>query len=452
MNILICLFGLSAASIFAIFAHGLLGLDPAYPVKWVDQVFWGIILAACLPLAMEFAWSECARLHDWSSRLLQRLRMRDFPGRKHSLSSKNFCLWPAILVVAFGISVMLTACEDNRAGNFQAEPGRNVHVVSLSQVERRDVPIIYPASGSVVPTERLQVASRINGFIEEVHVDEGDRVKAGAPLVDIDEALVQAKIRAAEAALASAQAEHVDAGEDVQRFLGLAQSQVLAEDELRDARVRLAQATALVEKARAELDAERQDERYTRIKSPVQALVRERLGDPGDLVTAGEPILRLDVLGAIEFEVFVPTTRVDAIAEGQSVQIELHPGNEAVTGRVIRVVYSADPVTRRCKVRITLPDGRRLTPGQFGNAHFQVGQETVTIVPDTTVVTRAGTEGVFVVDKEGYARFRSVRLGRRWGTDRELLAGVEAGSTLVSSPPSALRDGDRVRQDRGDAR
>ncbi|MEA3412466.1 MAG: efflux RND transporter periplasmic adaptor subunit [Pseudomonadota bacterium] len=349
-----------------------------------------------------------------------------------------------ILAVVVVAQTLTAGCREEPGTRGETSP--EIHDIELFRIHKRILPIVYPVPGVVVPAERFQVASRISGFIEKVHVDEGESVALGAPLVEIDGATVQAMIRAAQAGVASARAERADAAEDVERYEGLARSQVLAEDQFRDSRVRLAQANAQVEKARAELDAQRQDERYTRITSPVHAMVRERLRDPGDLIMAGEPILRLDVLGAMEFEVFVPMTRVGAVVEGQPAKIELDSASEPVTGRVIGIVYSADPVTRRCKVRIALPDDHRLAPGRFGHARLVVGRENVAIVPQTAVVTRAGIEGVFLVDDEGNARFRSVRLGRRWDTDRELLAGVEAGSMIVLHPPEALPDGARFRQ------
>jgi len=298
----------------------------------------------------------------------------------------------------------------------------------------------------VVPARRLVVTSRISGFIERVHVKEGDRVEVGAALVDVDDGQVEASIRAAKASLVSAEAELADAGADVGRYQSLATKQALAEDQLRDARVRHSVAGAQVEKMRAELDARREDRRYTRLVSPVHALVRERLHDPGDLLTIAEPVLHLDVLGPMEFEVYVPITRVDAVVEGQEVEIVLDGGGEALSGKVIAVVHSADPVTRRCKVRIALPDNRRFISGRFGKALLPVGEETVAVVPQTAVVSRAGIEGVFVVDEESTVRFRSVRPGRRWGQERELLAGVESGNRVVAQPPARLRDGDRIQR------
>ncbi|WP_084609627.1 efflux RND transporter periplasmic adaptor subunit [Sedimenticola selenatireducens] len=366
----------------------------------------------------------------------------------------NASIWPKNFLVARSAAgfILLTAlsaivgCQENSRTDSGKALQPTTQNVALSSIEQRTQPVIYEVPGSVVPAQRLQVTSRISGFIEQIHVDEGDRVEMGGKLVDIDDAQLEAKIRAAAAALASAEADLADARADVERYQSLAMKQVLAEDQLRDARVRSLLASALVEKMQAELDVHREDRRYTRLISPVQALVRERLRDPGDLITAGEPVLRLDVLGPKELEVFIPTTQVDAVTAGQAVKVVFDHVNEHLTGTVIGVVYSADPMTRRYKVRIALPDDQRLSPGQFGTARLRIGEETVLAIPQAAVVNRAGIEGIFVVDSEGKARFRSVRLGRRWGTEREVLAGVEPGNSAVLHPPAGLRDGDRVQQ------
>jgi len=210
-------------------------------------------------------------------------------------------------------------------------------------------------------------------------------------------------------------------------------------------------ASAQVEKMRAELDAHQEDRRYARVTSPVRGQVRERLRDPGDLITAGDPVLYLDVLGAMEFEVFVPASSLEGVSGGQPVEILLDHDNESLKGTVIGVVYSADPVTRRYKVRIALPDHPGLAPGQFGSALLRIGDETVTNIPQAAVVSRAGIEGIFLVDGDDTVRFRSVRLGRRWEGEREVLAGVGPGSRVVVKPTPGLRDGDRVRPGVGSA-
>jgi len=87
-----------------------------------------------------------------------------------------------------------------------------------------------------------------------------------------------------------------------------------------------------------------------------------------------------------------------------------------------------------------------LSPGQFARAQILLGQETALVVPVSSIVERAGIEGIFVVKKEGTARFRSVRTGKVWQDYREVLAGVEAGLSVVLNPPLRLRDGDRIKR------
>ena len=349
-----------------------------------------------------------------------------------------------ILALGLALYGLLTGCSEHPETAIQSDGPENVHRVAVSRVEQGSLPTVYPAPGTIVPGARLQVASRISGFIERMFVDEGDRVAAGATLLEIDDSRVEADIRGAQATLASAAADLADAKADVVRYEALARTQALAEDQLAKARLRRAQADAQVAKAQADLDAGRQDRRYTRILSPTPAEVRERLRDPGDLVTPGEPILRLDVLGTLELEVYLPAARLEDVAVGQTVEVEVAPGPPRLIGRVTALVHAADPVTRRSKVRISLPEDAHVVPGQFGRAFLVLGHEPATLLPATAVTERAGVPGVFVVDETERVRFRSVRLGRAGDGIRELLAGPESGSLVVLNPPASLRDGARI--------
>jgi RND family efflux transporter MFP subunit len=348
------------------------------------------------------------------------------------------------IVLGWALILTIGGCQDDQS--IQDPPGRPLytHRVSMAKVEKRTLPVVYPVPGTVVPKERLQVASRVTGIIERINVDEGDVVEAGAVLAEIDNAQIEAAISTAEALLSAASADLTDAGDDVKRFQKLAITQALALDRLRDAQVRQTQSEASVAQARAELAAARKERRYTRIISPARAQVRERLQDPGDLATAATPILQLDVLGPMELEIFLPSSRVGAVSVGQDVDVYLQSDDTPLQGKVDKIVYSADSVTRNCKIKIALPTDRRLTPGQFGRAHIVVGQASATLVPATAVTDRAGIEGVFVADKTGIVRFRSVRLGKPWREYREVLAGVDNGKSVVLNPSARLRDGDRV--------
>jgi len=354
-----------------------------------------------------------------------------------------------IIVLSAAIIIVLSACEAGEPPA-QSNYSQAIHDVEVSKIEQQILPVILPVPGTVISKERLKVASRITGFIEKITVDEGDIVKPGDTLVEIDNAQIEAAIKGADAAVLAAKADLLDAKDDVKRIKKLVKSKTMAEDDLRNAEVRRAQAKATLATAEAELVAKRQDRRYSHIISPVHAQVRERLRDPGDLAAAGEAILQLDVLGDMELEVYLPSTSISSISIGQSVNVKVTSCNELLTAKVTSIVRAADEVTRRYKVRLLLPPDDNLTPGQFGQAQFVLGDEDVIVVPVSAITERAGIEGVFVKDVSNKLYFRSIRLGKTWRLDssqpvREILAGLEVETLVVTNPSSLLRDGDMVR-------
>lgn len=348
------------------------------------------------------------------------------------------------LLCLFVTSLLLGGCQDGPSSQPPLPGGVKHYKLATAVVEQRLLPIIHPVPGTVVAKEQLQLASRITGFIERITVDEGDLVEPGAILVKIDGAQIEAAIRGVEAMIRSARVELDDAKNDLQRFRTLSDSRVLSEDQLRDAVVRQTKAEAALAQAQAELEVKQQDLRYIQLVSPVRAQVRERLSDPGDLATAGAPILRLDVLSTLELEVYLSASQVGQVSKGKKVEIFFPSDSGAIPGEVSRIVRSADNVTRRSKVRITLPDDPRLSPGQFARANFQFGQEKVPMVPLPAIVERAGIQGVFVVSDDRKVRFRSIRIGKVWQGYGEILAGLDVKTEVVLDPPARLRDGNRI--------
>lgn len=353
-----------------------------------------------------------------------------------------------ILFVTAVIAV-LSACEINEA---PVQPGNSVttHSVQVSKIEQQTLPIILSVPGTIISKQRLKVASRITGFIENIAVDEGDMVKPGDTLVEIDNVQIEAAIKGADAAMLAAKADLLDASSDVERIKKLVQSKTLAKDDLRNADVRLAQAKATLASAEAEFVAKKQDRRYSHIVSPVHAQVRERLRDPGGLAVAGEPILHLEVLADMELEVHLPATIVNTISLAQSINVKIKSSDELLIAKVSGIVRAADEVTRRTKVRLLLPPDENLMPGQFGQAQFVVGKKNIPVVPVSAITDRAGIEGVFIKDASNKLRFRSIRLGiTGWpGTSRavrEVLAGPTVGTLVVISPTALLSDGDSIR-------
>ncbi len=345
---------------------------------------------------------------------------------------RQLCVWALPLVLA--------ACGDTAP---QA-PTRSRSDLELAIVAVSTVPRYYTVPGSVIADERVQLSSRISGFIRKLAVHEGDLVHEGQVLVEIDPADVDGAVRRATAARASAQADLADARVDVDKFAALAGTGSVPVDTLRKAQVRREVAQARVAEAQAALETASAQRAYTTITSPVEGVVVARLREAGDLATPGVPILEVEARNTLVFQTYVAESRVTQLDPAQPVQVSLDAVPGAHDGRLLRVVPSADPVTRRYEVKVTLPAAAGLLPGMFGRAHFRIGDDQPLTAPRAALTERSGLSGAFRVAEDGRIEFRWLRTRRELGDWLEVTAGLVAGDRVVLNPPADLRDGDRL--------
>jgi multidrug efflux system membrane fusion protein len=351
---------------------------------------------------------------------------------RHALAAS--ARWPLLVLLS-----LLAACSEPPA----AAPVPQQHALELASVGS-GVPLEHTAIGSVVSDERVDVASRLSGFIREMPVREGDRVRRGDVLARIDGSDIESGVRQAQAALASAEASQRDATVDAARFQQLFDKGSVSDSELRKARLRQEAAEEAANQARAALDSALAQRDYTQIRSPIDGVVVARLRQAGDLATPGMPLLSLESASRLVFETTLTESQLAGVHSGQAVTLHIDGMAQPLSGRVSRVVASADPVTRSFPVQIALPATRGLLPGMFGRAVFVLGASTTPAVPRDALTERGGLRGVFVVDSAGRAGFRWLRTGREWPQRVEVLAGLDAGERIVLQPPPTLREGDLV--------
>ena len=352
-----------------------------------------------------------------------------------TLFTKRFHTLATILLLAITVTI-ITACHDPDAGaNSQATSQMdNPQGVPVEQTE---IPRVYASPGSIVSSQEFRVTSTISGFIQEIAVREGDRIEAGDLLVRIDPSKVQRAIAQAEAAVDAARAELEDANEDVRKFRILVESESISDERLRKAVLRQKRTRAELRKAEAGLQAQRVDLDYIEIRSPATAQVAKRLMSVGDLSLPGNPILHLESLQGIEFVTHVPETILLQLQSGQSVSIQLDGLQREVEGKITAIVQSQDPVTRSGKVKVLLSGLTDVMPGMFGRASFITGSDTRLTVPESSLVNRAGVEGVFIITPGNDARFVSVRTGARWGDRRIIRAGLRPEDRVLPDPPQS---------------
>ena len=354
----------------------------------------------------------------------------------------------------------------------------------------------YEAVGTVQAKSRSIVAAKIMGNIVALHVREGDTVRAGQPLLEIDnrdagiqlqktqagmreiqDSLeeVERNIRAAESGRAAAQANEKLAKTTLGRYETLLQRRSVSPQEFDEVRTkyevakaeseradRVLQATAArqnqmrarIDQAKADIANARVYAGYSRIAAPIDGIVVSKQVDVGYMATPGTPLLTIESNSRYQLHAAVEESRLGTVHLNDQVHVVLQAlGNTELSGTVEEIVPAADPTTRSYTVKIALPNtgDMHLRSGLYGKARFVTGQRKMLSVPQTAVAQQGQLTGVFVVDQSGVARLRLIKTGRIVGDRVELLSGLNEGEEIVSEGIASLRDGVRVREATKDA-
>ncbi|BAP55779.1 secretion protein HlyD [Thioploca ingrica] len=316
--------------------------------------------------------------------------------------------------------------------------------IETIMAEIRPVPRFYEAPGRTIATQQMQLRATVNSFIRELAVREGDIVPKGTLLLALDDRNNMKNREEAQALIAAAQATLADATQDVQNFARLLTKNATSAERLRKAQLQQEQTRAALIQAQARLAVLNHEREYLQLTSPFKARVVERLVTLGDLVTVGTPLLRLEALDSIEFSAELPAIWIESIQVGQPVLIVLSGVSAPFIGQVTIIVKAVNPVTQTCTVKLRLGDATDVLTGVTGQAHFIIAKESLLLIPESTMVERAGIIGVFRLESQQVARFAAIRIGRSWQTYRSVIAGLRAGDKLINKPSAELRDGERV--------
>jgi RND family efflux transporter MFP subunit len=390
---------------------------------------------------------------------------------------------PLIGIIALIVAAGSSACG---GGEHAREPNADAPItVTVAPVVAIDGTERLEAGGVVAAQESASVASRIVATIVAVRVKAGDRVRAGDVLVtldarDVTEHTSQARATAvaAEKALAqartqqdAAEAEHGLATAWQKRIAALharnsatAQERDEADARLSAAAARLAGAQAAIEGAEAQLVSARAavgvaavTESFTAIRAPFDGLVTERLIDPGNLAAPGVPLLRVESDRTRQVVARVDEARAAYVRSGDRVRVLIDAvdkdaaDDDGIEGVVAEVARAVGADQRAFTVKVTVPSTVTARSGSFARVVFKGAPRRALVVPANAIQRHGQVSSVYVV-QDGVARLRLIQVGTTSSARAEVLAGLDAGESVVTSPLTQLVDGARVTSGAASAR
>ena len=332
-------------------------------------------------------------------------------------------------IIIASTAVLAAGCGNNAEKKAaEAQVAENMAPsVSVVEVATREVPQTATYTSTVQPYVKNNIAPQMAGRITKINVEIGDFVKKGQVLAEIDKAQLQ-----------QAQLQLHNQEVELERLRALYNAGGLSKSDL-DAielsyNVTKTQVDNLLEN--------------TVLCSPIDGVVTARNYDVGDMYAMSMPIYTVEQIRPVKLLVGISESDYTKVKKGDAVEITVDalPG-QAFTGKVGKIYPTIDAATRTFLVEVVVPNnGNVLRPGMFARVTVTFGVNNNVVIPDVAVVKQQGSgeRFVYILNQDGTVDYQKVVLGRRMGTEYEVLEGIPSGAKVVTGGQIRLKDGIKV--------
>jgi multidrug efflux system membrane fusion protein len=354
-------------------------------------------------------------------------------------------------IFVLSLLAVVTGCSKqekaNANGPLPAVP------VTVATVAKRDVPVTIRAIGNVEPIEKVDIKSQIAGQVIAVHFKEGQDVRKGELLFEIDPRQAQADLNKAQGQLTKDKATAVNLRADANRFEALFKEGVTSKQEYDRAVSAADAADATVESDQAAVENAKLQLRYTKIDAPVSGRTGNLAVTVGNIVKANEAVLvTINQIDPIYVSFSIPEQQLSDVKRymGAGLTVEAlpqgAPAGQGVEGKVTFVDNNVDVQTGTIRLKATFQNGKNiLWPGQFTDVVL-----TLTNQPNSIVVPSAGVnvgqngQYTFVVGSDNTVTQRNVVVARTYADQSIIASGLQPGETVVTDGQLRLTNGSHV--------
>lgn len=376
-------------------------------------------------------------------------------------SPKRFIPLLLVAAIVLGAALSLRQCHSGTDARAAGMPGpggpgssQGAVTVAVGAAEAADVPVYLTALGTVVANYTVTVTSRVDGELQAVYFTEGQYVKKGQLLAQIDPRPYQATLAQYEGELAENQALLKSAQLTLERYRRLYAKDSLAKQDLDTQVASVGQYAGAVKADQAQIDSAKLNIVYGKITSPINGYVGLRLVDPGNLVTSGSTtgIVTVTQTDPIAVTFSIPQAELrnvlPKVRQGQALPVQAldQLGNQPLASGTLKFVSNEiDTSTGSVKLKALFANAdEQLYPNQFVNVKLQTDTlKGAVVVPSAAVQLSAQGNFVYAL-KDGKVQRRSVEVGPTLGDRSVIRSGVAIGEQVVTRGIDHLRDGAAV--------
>ena len=355
---------------------------------------------------------------------------------------------PASILRALVLAGVLSLAACSETPEPAVEDTQSTHIVEVTVQELK--PQTWQSSintfGVVEALEEVNVAAELFGTVTAVHVNEGDRIKAGQLLLELDPEKRQFALEQAQQQVEHAHAALKEARLKLQRRRNLVERDTISKEVLDSAQLAVDLATSAYQQALSNVQLAKRELDDTRIFSPTDGLVDVRTVEVGEAVQVGASLITLQAVQGLRVQTWVSEADITRIRAGDPARVTV----SGLTGReyaatIEWVGVNADPATGNFPVKLILAgETDALRPGMTARAQLQgISVLEALLLPEAALVDRNRRRVVFVVEN-GVAHLREPLLAAGFSNRLQILEGLAAGDKVVIAGQSLLLDGDAV--------
>jgi len=307
----------------------------------------------------------------------------------------------------------------------------------------------FRVSGKVEASQNAAISTRVMGYVTDIKIKVGDKVKKGQLLASIDSRDIQARKAQADAMVVEAEAAFANAQKDFERFTSLYEQKSATAKELENINFQYSSAQSRLEAARQMRNEANAMMSYAQIVAPFGGVITQKYLDAGSMATPGMPILLLEGNEGFQITATIPETEIGTIASGREVNVTIKTINKSFRAAVNEISASSLATGGQYLIRINVPAeaSNNLLSGQYANIDFN-GAMTASgnssqsiLVPSSSIVHNDQLTGIYTISTLNTALLRWVRLGKVYGSDVEVLTGLARDEQFVLKSESKLWNG-----------